>query len=88
MPRRGERKMAPFRFDVEGSIIEVPVWWVDEPAVAQWETFRERYNQLRGAWERYSERMFAVTGLSATIPGRPARSLNPARVRRAEQEVA
>jgi hypothetical protein len=54
---------------------------VDEPAVAQWETFRERYNQLRDAWKRYSERMFAVTGLSATIPGQPARSLNPSRVR-------
>lgn len=56
---------------------------VDEASVAEWETFRERYNQLRGAWERYSEHMFGVIGLSASIPGQPARVLNPRRVRQA-----
>jgi len=50
---------------------------VSEESVATWETFKERYNQLRNDWQRLSDEMLAVIGLSAEVPGEPARSLNP-----------
>ncbi len=50
---------------------------VSEESVAMWETFRERYNQLRNDWQHLSDEMLSVVGLSAEVPGEPARSLNP-----------
>jgi len=50
---------------------------VSEESVAMWETFRERYNQLRNDWQRLSDEMLSVVGLSAEVPGEPARSLSP-----------
>ena len=50
---------------------------VSEESIATWETFKERYNQLRSEWQRLSNEMLAHVGLSAEIPGEPARSLTP-----------
>src|SRR6266581_4500533 len=50
---------------------------VSEESVAAWETFKERYNQLRNDWQRLSNEMLAVIGLDAGVPGEPARSLYP-----------
>ena len=50
---------------------------VSEESVATWETFKERYNQLRNEWQRLSNEMLAVIGLDAGVPGEPARSLTP-----------
>src|SRR5438445_3006281 len=35
---------------------------VSEDSVATWETFKERYNQLRNEWQRLSNEMLAVMG--------------------------
>jgi hypothetical protein len=59
---------------------------VSEESVANWETFRERYNQLRSDWKRLSDQMLAVVGLDATVPGEPARSLTPVAIDRLRSE--